>query len=178
MKEALKLALEALGEILESFEKDGKFCMSSLIRNELFDRLKGTFEKCRAIAEAEKQEPAYWLGYGLQAHTEKPFDGATELYTRPQPKREPLTGDATTFVQRFTDAVAILCGSEPPSDFVTEWLANVDVDGVHRLQEWVLNQDATPAWAQGIGVLDAAHLLASTPVESEQHEDAHGKEAA
>ena len=55
-QEAMKLALEALGEILESFEKDGKFCMSSLIRNELFDRLKVTFDECKAIAEAEQEQ--------------------------------------------------------------------------------------------------------------------------
>ena len=29
------------------------------------------------------QEPSYWLGYGLQAHTDKPFDGAKPLYTAP-----------------------------------------------------------------------------------------------
>jgi hypothetical protein len=33
------------------------------------------------------QEPDYWLGYGLQAHTEKPFENATALYITP-PKRE------------------------------------------------------------------------------------------
>jgi len=33
------------------------------------------------------QEPNYWLGYGLQAHTEKPFENATALYITP-PKRE------------------------------------------------------------------------------------------
>jgi len=34
----------------------------------------------KAIAELESQEPDYWLGYGLQAHTEKPFENATALY--------------------------------------------------------------------------------------------------
>ena len=29
------------------------------------------------------QKPDYWLGYGLQAHTEKPFEDATLLYTTP-----------------------------------------------------------------------------------------------
>ena len=37
----------------------------------------------QAIAELESQEPDYWLGYGLQAHTEKPFENATALYTHP-----------------------------------------------------------------------------------------------
>ena len=37
----------------------------------------------KAIAELESQEPDYWLGYGLQAYTEKPFKNATGLYTHP-----------------------------------------------------------------------------------------------
>ena len=41
-----------------------------------------------ALAQPE-QEPDYWLGYGLQAHTEKPFKGATPIYTSP-PQRKPL----------------------------------------------------------------------------------------
>ena len=43
-------------------------------------------------AKQEQGEPAYWLGYGLQAHTEKPFDDATPLYTTPQ-QRKPLTDE-------------------------------------------------------------------------------------
>lgn len=42
----------------------------------------------QAIAELESQEPDYWLGYGLQAHTEKPFDNATALYTHPPQRTE------------------------------------------------------------------------------------------
>ena len=34
-------------------------------------------------ALSQTQEPDYWLGYGLQAHTEKPFENATPLYTTP-----------------------------------------------------------------------------------------------
>jgi hypothetical protein len=37
----------------------------------------------RQLLEQPVQEPSYWLGYGLQAHTEKPFEGATPLYTTP-----------------------------------------------------------------------------------------------
>jgi hypothetical protein len=40
---------------------------------------------CTPPAEAEV--PSYWLGHGLQAYTEKPFNDATPLYTTP-PKRE------------------------------------------------------------------------------------------
>ena len=46
------------------------------------------YEKGKKAALAQPaQEPDYWLGYGLQAHTEKPFENATALYTTP-PKRE------------------------------------------------------------------------------------------
>jgi hypothetical protein len=41
----------------------------------------------RAVLAQPAQEPDYWLGYGLQAHTEKPFENATALYITP-PKRE------------------------------------------------------------------------------------------
>ena len=47
----------------------------------------------QAIAELESQEPDYWLGYGLQAHTEKPFENATVLYRRP-PQRTEQRGQA------------------------------------------------------------------------------------
>ena len=32
---------------------------------------------------APAQEPDYWLGFGLQAHAEKPFDGATPVWKTP-----------------------------------------------------------------------------------------------
>ena len=66
--EALKLALEALEDI--------------------FGKNKVDVGAITAIKEAlaqPEQEPDYWLGYGLQAHTEKPFDDATPLYTTPTP---------------------------------------------------------------------------------------------
>jgi hypothetical protein len=47
-------------------------------------------DQCKAQPE---QEPDYWFGYGLQAHTEKPFEGATPIYTHP-PQRKPLTDEA------------------------------------------------------------------------------------
>ena len=41
--------------------------------------------KMFAELESQEQEPDYWLGYGLQAYTEKPYDDATPLYTHPAP---------------------------------------------------------------------------------------------
>jgi hypothetical protein len=83
----------------------------------------------------------------------------------------PVHGEATTYAERFTHAVAVLCGAQPPADMVAEWIANIDVNGEHRLQSWVLSQAATPSWAQGIVVLDAAHVLANDPEEGMEHED-------
>jgi hypothetical protein len=40
------------------------------------------------MTQDESQEPDYWLGYGLQAHTEKPFENATALYTHPPQRTE------------------------------------------------------------------------------------------
>jgi hypothetical protein len=89
---------------------------------------------------------------------------ALEASTKPTPLRGP-----TNYVERFTQAVAILCGAQPPADMVNEWIANVDVNGEHRLQGWVLSQAATPSWAQGIVVLDAADVLANDPEEGAGH---------
>jgi len=52
--EALKLA-DALNELLESFEKDGRFCKSSSIRNELYDRLKKTLEESKETLQSNEQ---------------------------------------------------------------------------------------------------------------------------
>jgi hypothetical protein len=42
-----------------------------------------TYPSSKAAQPAPVQEPDYWLGYGLQAHTEKPFENATALYKDP-----------------------------------------------------------------------------------------------
>jgi hypothetical protein len=59
----------------------------------------------KRVAAADKlqepaQEPDYWLGYGLQAHTEKPFENATALYIVP-PKR-PWVGLTPEETEGFT----------------------------------------------------------------------------
>lgn len=74
----------------------------------------------------------------------------------------------TTYAQRFTDAVSLLCREAPPSDMVSEWIDRNSDD--HRLQDWACER--APAWAQGIGLLDAAHVMASQPTEGVEHEPA------
>ena len=56
-KEALKLAAYGLEIILSSFEKDGKFVMKSMIRNELFDGVNLLLKKSKKVL-AQPEEPA------------------------------------------------------------------------------------------------------------------------
>ena len=99
-KEAMKLALEALEEIALA----GMSVAPEMIDSkEAFHarqawRFIGIAARAlepvkKALAEQPaQQEPDYWLGYALQAHTEKPFEGATPVWTKP-PQRKPLTDE-------------------------------------------------------------------------------------
>lgn len=72
----------------------------------------------------------------------------------------------TTFIKRFADAVELLCKKRPSDEIVVAWVDRVDDDT--RLQEFAIEHG--PEWAQGIAVLDAAHVLASQPTEDVEHE--------
>jgi hypothetical protein len=70
----------------------------------------------------------------------------------------------TTYLQRFGDAVALLCGGRrATAKMLAGWLDGSD----DSLQHFAI--DNGPAWAQGIVLLDAAALLAETPGEGVQH---------
>jgi len=71
-----KAAIYALEEALAKQEQpiERNFCERCGKR--AFDGI----HTCTPPAKQEHGEPDYWLGYGLQAHTEKPFEGATPLY--------------------------------------------------------------------------------------------------
>ncbi|WP_294636584.1 hypothetical protein [uncultured Aquabacterium sp.] len=70
----------------------------------------------------------------------------------------------STYEQRFTEAVALICGAEPPPELVEAWIAGED----EALQQWVGGY--APGWVQNIAVLDAAHQLANQPTEGGEHE--------
>lgn len=75
----------------------------------------------------------------------------------------------TTYRKRFTDAVALLCkGVTPPDSIVIGWLDGSSDDLQH------FAADNGPDWSQGIVLLDAARVLASSPAEGVDHE--HGEE--
>ena len=78
----------------------------------------------------------------------------------------------TSYKARFTEAVALLCGKVPPESMVDDWIArkeSSDGDGLGGLQSFAISNG--PSWAQGIGLLDAAHLAASQPVEGVGHDE-------
>ena len=78
----------------------------------------------------------------------------------------------TTHKERFINAVTQLTGRIPPESMVDEWLGNVEVNGAHRLQDWV-GEAALPGnvgWAQNIAILDAAEVLAEQPIEGDGHQ--------
>jgi hypothetical protein len=168
--DALNMALEALTVLLDEWTPARQA------------QLKG-MEAVTAIKQAldaPVQEPVWIQPDHLQKAQKAPFlcrvephkrDDFVALYTTPPAQPAPLHGEATTYGERLTHAVAVLCGAQPPADMVAEWIANIDVNGEHRLQSWVLCQAATPSWAQGIVVLDAAHVLANDPEEGVGHED-------
>jgi hypothetical protein len=79
------------------------------------------------------------------------------------PKREDWRAP-TTYLQRFGDAVALLCrGRKAHAGMLAGWLDGSD----DSLQHFAI--DNGPAWAQGIVILDAAALLADTPGEGVEH---------
>lgn len=69
----------------------------------------------------------------------------------------------TTYQQRFTDAVELLCKKRPDDAMVITWL-NLDSES---LQDFAATHG--PSWCQGIVLLDAADCLASDPEEGKGH---------
>ena len=56
-REALSLAMDGLERILGSFEKDGKFVRSSMIRNELFNEIHLLLVQAKKALAQPAQEP-------------------------------------------------------------------------------------------------------------------------
>ena len=81
--EALKMAIEAL-QNNQTYDWKGNPLTALDEANEK------VINACKEALEQPAQEPDYWLGYGLQAHDEKPYDEATPLYLRPA---QPLSDD-------------------------------------------------------------------------------------
>lgn len=76
----------------------------------------------------------------------------------------------TTWMERFRDALTVLCGGKEPSlELCEKWLSNEqDSNGSDPLQDWVCCNTVLP-WSQGIIVIDAAYALAESPEEGSGH---------
>lgn len=71
----------------------------------------------------------------------------------------------TTYIQRFGDAMELLCRKRPSDDLLKGWLH--PEKGDERLQEFAIEHG--PEWAQGIVIIDSARVMADTPEEGETH---------
>lgn len=72
----------------------------------------------------------------------------------------------STFTERFTQAVQLLCGGTAPDpQAIQAWLDPKSED--NRLQAFAV--DHGPRWCQGIELLDAAYRMASNPAEGAEH---------
>lgn len=75
---------------------------------------------------------------------------------------------STNFVERFMDALELMCQARPPLEFIQQWTDDVQVNGADQLQEWVLNNQWMD-WATGIGTIEAAIVMADNPREDQEH---------
>ena len=75
----------------------------------------------------------------------------------------------TTWMERFRQALTLMCGVTPPEDMCEEWVRGVSIKGEDRLQGWVLSQEKTPEWAQGIVTIEVASTWADHPEEGAGH---------
>ncbi|WP_186269853.1 VRR-NUC domain-containing protein [Burkholderia gladioli] len=71
----------------------------------------------------------------------------------------------TTYIERFIDAMGLLCRGKPDRAMCEQWL-NHDNDD---LQAWAIN-NIRIHWQMGISTIEAAQYLADLPEEGENHE--------
>lgn len=72
----------------------------------------------------------------------------------------------TSYIERFGDALTLLCGARPSDDLIKAWL--LDEPDADLMQSFA--SEHGPSWAQGLGILDAARAIADQPTEDEAHE--------
>ncbi|UWX68864.1 hypothetical protein [Burkholderia gladioli] len=72
---------------------------------------------------------------------------------------------ATTYIERFIDAMGLLCRGKPDRAMCEQWLTHENDD----LQSWAIN-NIRIHWQMGISTIEAAQYLADLPEEGENHE--------
>lgn len=96
-----------------------------------------------------------------------PIDGMERAFSSSAMSRRDeleLPG-ATAYIDRFVDALGLLCRSKPPKAMCEQWLKGEN----EELQSWAVS-NARIYWQMGIGTIEAAQHLADNPEEGEGHE--------
>lgn len=87
----------------------------------------------------------------------------TDTKVRAKDRRD--WAEPTLYLQRFSEAMTLLCnGNQPSEELLQAWLD----DESEALQDFAATYG--PSWAQGIGLIDAARLMADQPTEGPEHE--------
>lgn len=108
--------------------------------------------------EPELTEPAAILASGKVVAL---YNTELSNFFLSQPLTLGQSHQATGFVERVQESLALLCnGQTPPRELVEQWFTHESED----LQDWAVNHAAS-YWATGIGIIDAATALAETPEE-------------
>jgi hypothetical protein len=74
----------------------------------------------------------------------------------------------TKWIDRFAQALTLLCGEAPDMKLVWAWYNNSEDPKLLGLQDWAANKSKLK-WSMGISVLEAAELLADHPEEGKGH---------
>lgn len=72
---------------------------------------------------------------------------------------------ATVYIDRFVSALGLLCRSKPPRELCEQWLSNES----EELQSFAVS-NARIYWMTGIGIIEAAQIMADNPEEGAAHE--------
>ena len=154
-------AHRAAGEFVPTPFKDRAMKTTNEFIAQQCDQAGETVEFCAAmpvITDDQGRLMTYWGGKATQPAATQPVQPA---------KNKPHWSDPTTFIKRFGDAMQALCNERRPADeLMTAWLDNGADD--FRLQDFACEHGLS--WAQGIGIIDAAQLLANQPTEGVDHE--------
>lgn len=69
----------------------------------------------------------------------------------------------TTWVQRFVEAVAAICGAFPSVQLCEEWVLSGEAQAPKVLEDWIEAQTSDLFWTHGPSILAAAIVMADAP---------------
>lgn len=155
LKQAAQDAAEAIDWLLKNIRLEAP---------QLSGKAMGNAEKCAsALRTALSQQPDNAACRSVQKRL------AAQQPTQATQSTPSIPSDGpSTYAQRFTAAVAVICGVTPPVALVCDWINKEERHD--DLQQWVGSY--APGWVQNIAVLDAAHQMADQPTEGGNHEPA------